>query len=172
MRGNGHDDMERVGCPFYYHYFHLPMWIGVGQVNPSTFYIIDCRSQLAANANAVMGKGIENFKDLVLTTVVSATNLPLCFSRLSSPVFHNSISHPIGSLQVLFCGIGNIHTMRASLEMLHRVRHLFHPAASSTPIKSRAQVLVPWIPKGATVTKGVSQSVSALFLRKAQQQAR
>jgi hypothetical protein len=49
MRGNAFDERERV--------------------DPSTFYIIDCRSQLAANANAVMGKGVENFKNLVQTTV-------------------------------------------------------------------------------------------------------
>ena len=49
MRGNEHDDQERI--------------------NPSTLYIIDCRSQLAASANAMMGKGVENVKSLVQTNV-------------------------------------------------------------------------------------------------------
>ncbi len=42
--------------------------------------------------------------------------------------------------------------MRASLDMLHKI-------------------LVPWMPKSATVSKGVTQSVSALLWRRAQQQS-
>lgn len=97
MKGHRGDDLERT--------------------HPTTFYIIDCRSKLAANANAVMGKGVENMKTLVETCV-------------------------------LFCGIGNIHTMRASLENLHRL-------------------LYPFIPKGKG---GVSQSISALLNRRTQLQ--
>jgi hypothetical protein len=76
------------------------------QRNPSTFYVIDCRSQLAANANAAFGKGVENMKHLNHT-------------------------------KILFCGIANIHTMRSSLEQLHRV-------------------LIPWLPtKGSTGGKSI-----------------
>jgi hypothetical protein len=76
MRGTPHDPRE--------------------QKCPSIFYVIDCRSQLAANANAAFGKGVENWKALVNT-------------------------------RVSFCNIGNIHTMRSSLESLHKV-------------------LMPWVP--------------------------
>lgn len=86
IRGDGYNDTERV--------------------NPTTYYIIDCRSKVAANANAVMGKGIENFNSLVQT-------------------------------QVFYCGIGNIHVMRSSIESLH-------------------SLLVPFTPRGASaVTRGM-----------------
>jgi hypothetical protein len=87
------------------------------QRNPSTFYVVDCRSQLAANANAALGKGVENWKALVNT-------------------------------RVYYCNIANIHTMRASLESLHKV-------------------LMPWVPsKGnktsTAITAGGLQILSSI----------
>ena len=40
------------------------------QQHPSKFYIVDCRSRMAATANAALGKGVENDKKLVRTRVV------------------------------------------------------------------------------------------------------
>jgi len=40
------------------------------QEHPSKFYIVDCRSRMAATANAALGKGVENDKKLVRTRVV------------------------------------------------------------------------------------------------------
>ncbi len=108
------------------------------QERPSKFYIIDCRSKLAANANAALGKGVEDDKKLVRTRVIfcGIANIHTmresyaALGKLLTPgcsIAHRMIQLPVSLLSSIRRGLGWTGLMgRSNSEATHENRESLH----------------------------------------------